>query len=515
MISPSHSAPVLVEMSAIGKRFGSVGVLDNIGFELRAGEVHVLAGENGAGKSTLIKILAGVHQEFDGELRIHGKASRPRSPLHATQLGVAVIHQEMSLIPSMTVADNLFLGRLPSHFGVVDRRRQFADTRKWLDRLGLNIDPGQAIESLSIATQQLIEIAKALSLNARIIVMDEPTSALNVSETERLFDLIVNLKRDGCGIIYISHKMYEIQQLADRITILRNGKSVATAAAADLPTSKLIRLMVGREVEPAMRRSFDAKPIGKSQPNRFAIRNFSVYPQGKSQAAAVNQASLTVRSGEVVGLGGLQGSGISQLFGGIFGAYGGNVTGERTLNGRQIAPANPRQATRQGLALLTNDRKRSGLVMSQSVISNTTLASLEQHCRLGWLIKSSEYNAARRTRDAMSLHSASLDQEVSLLSGGNQQKVAIGKWLETQPDLLMLDEPTRGIDVGAKQQIYELIEQWKSEGLSILLSTSEIPELMLLSDRIYVMHSGSVSAEFNRDTASPEKIMEAAMGARQ
>ena len=264
-----------------------------------------------------------------------------------------------------------------------------------------------------------------------------------------------------------------------------------------------------------LNRSFDAKAIGKSQPNRFAIRNFSVYPQGKSQAAAVNQASLTVRSGEVVGLGGLQGSGISQLFGGIFGAYGGNVAGERTLNGRQIAPANPRQATRQGLALLTNDRKRSGLVMSQTVISNTTLASLEQHCRLGWLIKTSEYNAATRTRDAMSLHAASLDLEVSLLSGGNQQKVAIGKWLETQPDLLMLDEPTRGIDVGAKQQIYDLIEQWKSEGLSILLSTSEIPELMLLSDRIYVMHSGSVSAEFNRDTASPEKIMEAAMGARQ
>jgi ABC-type sugar transport system ATPase subunit len=501
------TTPPLVEMTGITKRFGKHTVLDDVSFELRAGEVHVLAGENGAGKSTLIKILAGIYSEFDGQIRINGQPVRPHSPLEANELGIAVIHQELSLIGPMSVADNIFLGRAKTKRGLVCDQLQQREAVHWLDRLGLHIDERRPVEHFSIATQQCIEIAKALSQRAKAIVMDEPTSALSEPEVERLFELIAQLKRDGCGIIYITHKMEEIERIADRITVLRDGKHVGTALAAELPAPKLIQWMVGRELS-------EQFPRHASRPGntRLELRDFSVYPRARSAAAAVRGASLSVRAGEIVGIGGLQGSGASELLLGMFGAFGDQTAGQMLVDGREVHIASPRQAIDAGLALLTNDRKETGLVLALSIIANIALASLPKLSVGGWRRPSAEHRAAAARSQTLLLRAASLDMPVSALSGGNQQKVAIAKWLETSPRVLLLDEPTRGIDVGAKREIYELMNRLTKEGMAILLITSEMPELLALSDRVIVMHRGRIMAEMTRGAATPDAVLAAAMG---
>jgi ABC-type sugar transport system ATPase subunit len=496
-------------MRGITKRFGSVTVLDNVDFDLRAGEVHVLAGENGAGKSTLIKILAGAHTDFDGEIRIQGQPARPKSPSHANELGIAVIYQELSLIGPMSVADNVFLGRPQTHAGFVNDRAHEAAAREYLRRLGLEIDPRRPVENFSIATQQCIEIAKALSRNAKAIVMDEPTSALNGADVERLFALIEKLKAEGCGIVYISHKMDEIERIADRITVLRDGKHVGTAAAAELPVPELIKWMVGRELG----EQFPAHPTRPGN-TRLQVRDFSVYPRGQRNLAAVRGASLAVRAGEVVGIGGLQGSGASELLLGMFGAFGGDTSGQMSVDGQPVSFRSPRAAINSGMALLTNDRKGTGLVLALSIMANMVLANLKRISWLGWRRPAAERDAANRLGTMLHLRAASLDLPVSALSGGNQQKVAIGKWLETNPRILLLDEPTRGIDVGAKREIYALINDLLGRGLAILLITTEMPELLALSDRVVVMHRGEITAEFARDEATPDTVLAAAMGMR-
>lgn len=494
-------------MTGITKSFGSVTVLKNARFEVETGEVHVLAGENGAGKSTLIKILAGVHTDFEGRLDYNGREVRPRNPLEANALGVAVIHQELSLIGPMSVADNLFLGRIPTKAGLVQDVKQQAAARHWTRQLGLELDVCRPVEQFPITIQQLIEIAKALSQDARVIVMDEPTSALNAPEVEKLFSLIHSLKQRGCGVVYITHKMEEIDRIADRITVLRDGQWIGTAPAKELPRGKFIEWMVGRDLGEQFPRR--APHPGEE---RLRLENFSVHAEGLSKPAAVREVSLFVRTGEILGIGGLQGSGASELFSGMFGAYGAATRGAMRLDGREVNFRTPRQAIEAGVAMLTNDRKATGLVLSLSIVANATLAGLRDLSPAGWRRASREHEAAGRTTGPLHLRAASLDVEVGMLSGGNQQKVAIAKWLLTRPKLLLLDEPTRGIDVAAKREIYQLMDQWTAEGIAILLITSEMPELLSLSDRIAVMHRGQITAEFSRGQATPEMVLAAAMG---
>jgi len=501
------SATTLVRMAGITKSFGPVTVLKDARFEVMAGEVHVLAGENGAGKSTLMKILAGIHTDFEGRIEYCGRPARPRNTLEASALGVAVIHQELSLIGPMSVADNLFLGRTPATFGIVRENEQEEAARYWIRRLGLDLDVRQPVERFPIAVQQLIEIAKGLSQNARVIVMDEPTSALNAPEVEKLFTLIKFLKELGCGIVYITHKMEEIDRIADRITVLRDGRWVGTAPASELPPAKFIHWMVGRDIGEQFPRR--APHLGEE---RLRLENFSVFPAGFAKPPAVTDASLYVRAGEILGIGGLQHSGASELFFGIFGAYGAATRGEMRLNGRAVHFRTPRQALEAGIAMLTNDRKATGLVLSLSIIANTTLAALPHLSPAGWRRESRERTETKRMAFSLHLNAASLDAEAGTLSGGNQQKVALAKGLQTGPRLLLLDEPTRGIDVAAKREIYQLMDQWTSEGIAILLITSEMPELLSLSDRIMVMDRGRITAEFSRAQATSELILAAAMG---
>lgn len=514
----SHNSPdaaaapdgsILVRMENITKRFGPVAVLKDVQFEVRAGEVHVLAGENGAGKSTLVKILGGVHTNFDGRLEICGHQVRPRSPHEANLLGVAVIHQELSLIGPMSVADNIFLGQMQTRSGLVRDHFQHERADECVRRLGLDVDVREPVESFPIAIQQLIEIAKALARNARVIIMDEPTSALNAPEVERLFALIQLLKKRGCGIVYISHKFEEIERLADRITVLRDGCWIGTAPARELPIPKLIEWMVGRKIE-----EFAPRRASQAGTERLRLENFSVFPRGHRNSAAVQNISLRIRAGEIVGVAGLQGSGASELFHGLFGDYGPASRGEVFLDGARVNITSPRQAIDAGMALLTNDRKATGLVLSLSVAANATLAGLREISPTGWLRKESERAAVEKIVAPMNLRAASLDMEVGALSGGNQQKVAIAKWLQIKPKLLLLDEPTRGIDVAAKQDIYQMMNEWTARGAAILLITSEMPELLALSDRLIVMHRGKLAAEFSRENATAELVLAAAMGSK-
>lgn len=503
----ASARPPLVRLRGIGKRFGSVAVLRGVDLDLNAGEVLILAGENGAGKSTLIKILGGVYPDYEGEIELDGRAIRPRSPLEAAALGIAIIFQELSLVPTMTVADNIFLGRPLTRQGFVDDAAQRAAARELLEQLGLDLDVDRRVEDLPLAQQQLTEIAKALARQARVIVMDEPTSALGAPEVEKLFALIGDLQARGCAVVYITHKMEEIRRIGDRITVLRDGELVGSAPAEALPPERLVQWMVGRQMD-------DQFPRHASRPGppRLQVENLTVWPHGRDRKAAVEGISFTLHAGEIVGVAGLQGSGASDLLGGLFGAFGSAVEGRAWLDGCALEIAAPRRAIEQGLAWLTNDRKATGLVLPLSIIANTTLADLRRLTPGGWRSPVREAALAREQGARLSLRAASLSMEVGYLSGGNQQKVVLAKWLLTRPRVLLCDEPTRGIDVGAKREIYELMNQLTAEGVTILLITSELPELLALSDRILVLHRGRLTATLDRAQASPERVLAAAMG---
>ena len=531
--STAGGAPApLAELRGINKRFGRTPVLCDVDFDVLPGECHVLAGENGAGKSTLINILGGVITSFEGEIRIAGEPVRPRSPLHAAQLGVAVIHQELSIIPAMSVADNLLLGQAPEQvagpslarrLGFVSDRAQRRRARELLGRVGLShVDPDACAGDLSLAGRQLVEIAKALAFDARVLVMDEPTSALPADDVERVFALIDRLKAAGCGIVYISHKMDEIDRVADRITVLRDGRRVGSAPAAEMPRDRLVRLMVGREISaqfpyeppsfPAQSRAATRpRPPGVPEPPRFLVKNLTVRnPSGGNPA--VNDVSLEARAGEILGLAGLQGSGNSDLLLALFGAHGRRASGTVLVDGKPASTRSIRSAMRAGIALLTSDRKETGLILPMSVTANLTLADLPTLSPAGWRRPGRERAVAQGHASAMNLRAASLEAEVSTLSGGNQQKVALAKWLVREPRVLLLDEPTRGVDVGAKREIYGLINQLKRRGVAIVMISTELPELLGLSDRVAVMHRGRISAMMDRPEATPESVMSACMG---
>ena len=497
----------LLKMAGIGKEFSGVRVLDGVDFELAGGEVHVLAGENGAGKSTLIKILAGVYPDYEGRITLEGQTVRFVSPQQARAGGIAVIYQEISLVGSLSVADNVLLGReITGRVGWIDREAQNREARRILAELDLEIDVGLPVEQYPLSVQQMIEIGRALSVSARVIVMDEPTSSLTEPEVRRLFDLIEKLKARGCGIIYISHKMEEIYRLADRITVLRDGRLIATEQAGKLSENELVRLMVGREIA-------DHFPERRGRPGEtvLSVRNFSVPVPGESGRLAVENCSFELRAGEIVGLAGLQGSGNSELLHGLFGSYGSRVSGEVTFNGTPFILSGPAESIRAGLALLTSDRKAAGCVGCLSLEWNVSLAALKIFSPRHWLDLAAERAAVRESFDKFRIKAASPRQIVDTLSGGNQQKVLLARWQMTGPRIFLLDEPTRGVDVGVKHEIYELMNRWTEAGCAILLITSEMPELLAMSDRILVLSRGRVSAEFSRGEATQEKILAAAM----
>ncbi len=503
---PGHD--VILSMKSIGKSFSGVPVLDGVSFDLRRGEIHVLAGENGAGKTTLIKILSGAHAEYQGNIFLEGKKIRFRSPQEATSLGISAIHQDLALVDSMRVLDNLFLGREKTRSRLwMDFRSQKARAREILEPLGISLDLEVPLSEYPISVRQMVEVAKALASKVRILIMDEPTSALSETEADRLFSLILRLKQQGCAIIYISHRLEEIFRIADRITILRDGRAVGTVRAEALSPEELIRWMVGREI----RQQFPDRRAQLGE-ERLRLEEFYIPDPSGKKSYVVEDVSLRLRAGEILGLAGLRGSGKSELLNGLFGSYGKNVKGSVSLDKKPFRVLSPRHSIDKGMALQTNDRKGTGMIPGLSVAWNITLPSLKSISPLGWVKERQEESMARRQVQEFNIKISSPSQEAGTLSGGNQQKLVLAKWLQTRPRVLLLDEPTLGVDVGSKHEIYHLMNSLTAKGLAILLVTSELPELLAMSDRLLVLHRGRVQAEISREEATQEKVIRAAMG---
>jgi len=501
-----------LEMKDITKTFPGVRALDGVTFDLHQGEVHALVGENGAGKSTLMKILGGVYPYagYGGAIFIEGNEQHFGGVREAEKAGIAVIYQELSLVREMSVGENIFLGREPNKFGVIRWDELYRRAGELLADLHLQIDPHMPLRSLGIGQQQLVEIAKALSQNARILVLDEPTAALTDSEVETLFVILRKLRARGVGMIYISHKLNEVFRISDRITVLRDGKTVDTNVTANWTESQVIARMVGREVGDIFPQMDHAQ--GDIV---FQVRDISVEDPVVAGKKLVDNVSFSVRRGEVVGIAGLMGAGRSDLLMAIFGAHPGRVSGEVELEGRRVHITNPAEAIKHGIGFVTEDRKRFGLVLDQTILNNMTLASLPRIS--GRFITSidAESAAGERAMKDLRVKANSVFTIAGTLSGGNQQKIVLAKWLLTNPRVLFLDEPTRGIDVGAKQEIYGQINQLAKAGLAIVLVSSELPEVLGMADRVLVLHEGKVTGEFSRQTATPEKVMACATGQAQ
>ena len=500
----------LLEMRGIVKEFPGVRALDGVTFDLRAGEFHALVGENGAGKSTLMKVLSGVYPAgiFAGEIVIDGAIKQFRNVRDSESAGVAIIFQELSLVKELTVGENIFLGREPARFGVINWTELYGRAAKLLNDLRLPISARAKVGNLGIGQQQLVEIAKALSQNAKILVLDEPTAALTESEVATLFGILRELKGRGAGMIYISHKLDEVFAMADRITVLRDGKTVGTKAAGELTKNAVISLMVGRDVG-------DIFPDSNHERGAVAleVRNLTADDPEHAGKNIVENVSFAVRRGEVLGVAGLMGAGRSELLMAIFGAHAGKrVSGEILIENKTVSINSPADAIRHGIGFVTEDRKRLGLILEQTILDNMTLAGLQQISGAYLLNTAREFQVGDKARQDLRVKANSVGTVVGNLSGGNQQKVVLAKWLLTNPKILFLDEPTRGIDVGAKQEIYRAINELAKKGLAIVLVSSELPEVLGLSDRVIVLHEGKLAAEFTRREAAPEKVMAAATG---
>ena len=495
---------VVLKAEGVSKTFAGVTALRDVDFDLRSGEVHALMGENGAGKSTLMKILAGVHVDYDGEIRIEGAPVRFSGVQDAERAGVAIIHQELNLVPELTAAENIFLGREPLILGtLVDHRRIVKAASALLKRLGIEIDAQRRIAELRIGEQQLVEIAKALSLDARILIMDEPTSALSSAECETLFKVVRQLAQAGVAIIYTSHRLDEVLALANRVTVLRDGQRVLTAPIEGLSQGAIISAMVGREVTLTRRDS-----VASSSAPVLSVRDLTLDKvSSRGWRRVLQGVSFDVRPGEILGIGGLLGSGRTEILESIFGVARGWRDGEIAIDGEAVSINSAADACRLGVALVTEDRKALGLHIASTIRDNVALPSVGAASRFGVRGFAREAELATDVVEKLAVRCYGIDQIVATLSGGNQQKVAIGKWLATGPRVLLLDEPTRGIDVGAKQEIYQLIFGLAAEGLAIVVVTSEMPELLLLSDRVLVMCEGRQTGVLSGAEATQEAIM--------
>ena len=493
----------------IRKTFGGITALGGVDFELAAGEIHSLMGENGAGKSTLMKILSGVYPDYDGTIEIDGDRMKFAHVRDAEAAGVAIIHQELNLVPELTVAENMFLGREPLIAGLfVDHKACSRAARALLSRLGIALDPEARISSLRVGEQQLVEIAKALSLNARILIMDEPTSALSPGECERLFSIMRQLAASGVGIIYISHRIDEVMQLSDRVTVFRDGRHVWTKPMAGIDEDQIISAMVGRNLNRS-EHARDGAHTGREPV--LSVRDLSLsLSDRRGWKQVLRGVSFDVAAGEILGVGGLLGAGRTEILQAITGATEGQVGGEILIEGQSVSITSPVDARRLGIAYVTEDRKVQGLHLHDTITDNVALPLVGRLARFGIRDFSGEEGLASHAVRALGIRASGTDQVAGTLSGGNQQKVVIGKCLAANPRILLLDEPTRGIDVGAKSEIYELIFRLAAEGMAIVVVSSEMPELLHLSDRILVMSEGRQTGIVNRSLASEERIMQLA-----
>lgn len=502
------SSPLLT-MKSITKSFPGVKALDGVSFELNAGEIHALVGENGAGKSTLIKILAGVYPypEYEGEILLEGSVRRFAGVRESELAGIAVIYQELSLVKDLSVSENIWLGREPRRFGIINWEELYSRAQKILEELHLSIDSRMPVRNLGIGQQQLVEIAKALSQNARILVLDEPTAALTDTEVETLFTILKGLRARGVAMIYISHKLDEVFRISDRLTVLRDGRAVATNATADLDEPRVIARMVGREVNQIF-----PEATHECGDIVFEARDVTVEDPSVPGKLLVDRVSCRARKGEVLGVAGLMGSGRSELLMAIFGAHAGRKSAKVLIDGRLVQINRPSDAIHQGIGFVTEDRKRYGLILDQTILKNMTLACLRRLSGKFVTDEDAENAAAQDAVNDLRIKAPSVFTIAGTLSGGNQQKVVLAKWLLTNPRVLFLDEPTRGIDVGAKQEIYAQINRLAASGLAIILVSSELPEVLGLSDRVIVLHEGRVTGEFTRSEATPEAVMSCATG---
>ncbi len=493
------AAESLLRMEGICKRFPGVQALSDADLDVRSGEVHVLLGENGAGKSTLMKILCGQYSADTGEMNLAGDMIRPESPMEASRLGLVMIHQELNLVPGLSVAENIFLGHELCRCSLMRTRPMRKTSEELLHRLGCHIDPDAPVALLSVAEQQLVEIARALREEARVLVMDEPTAALSDAEIEALFDVIRSICRDGVPVIYISHRMKEIFAIGDRVTVMRDGRTVGTRSVEATDVGELVRLMVGRTID---------EQIAKRQ---VPIGDTVLEVRGLGRDGVLSPVDLAVRSGEIVGVAGLMGSGRTELARAIFGADPID-SGSVTVADTTMFHPTPSASIAAGLGFLTEDRKQQGLVLLCSVTENITLTSLDDVSHFGVLDLGAEARRAEVLVQKLGIRAASLDQEVVNLSGGNQQKVVLARWLAAQCRVLLFDEPTRGIDVAGKAEIYELIGELVEQGVAVLLISSEMPELLGLSDRIAVMHEGALQGVLPRSDLTQERVMALALG---
>ncbi|HKT62235.1 MAG TPA: sugar ABC transporter ATP-binding protein [Burkholderia sp.] len=503
-LNPTTAAPAaaaLIALTGVSKRFPGVQALDDCRFDLRAGEVHALMGENGAGKSTLMKILAGVYPRDGGEIRMDGRAVEIADPRAAQALGIGIIHQELNLMNHLSVAQNIFIGREPrGRFGVfVDEEKLNRDAAAIFARMRLDLDPRTPVGRLTVAKQQMVEIAKALSFDSRVLIMDEPTAALNNAEIAELFRIIGDLRAHGVGIVYISHKMDELRQIADRVTVMRDGKYVATVPMADTSMDAIIAMMVGRQLDTAFR-----------TPPDTSNNDIALEVRGLSRGRAIRDVGFTLRRGEILGFAGLMGAGRTEVARAVFGADPVDA-GEIRVHGRTVTIRTPADAVKHGIGYLSEDRKHFGLAVGMDVQNNIALSSMRRFVRRGvFLDARAMCDTAQSYVRQLAIRTPSVAQPARLLSGGNQQKIVIAKWLLRDCDILFFDEPTRGIDVGAKSEIYKLLDALAADGKAIVMISSELPEVLRMSHRILVMCEGRVTGELRAADATQEKIMQLA-----
>lgn len=488
--------PVILQMKNIEKQFPGVKALDNVSLDVKAGTVHALMGENGAGKSTLMKCLFGVYNKDSGTILLDGKEVSFKNPKEGLENGVAMVHQELNQALKRNVMDNMWLGRYPMKNGLVSEKKMMHDTMEVFNDLGINVNPKQVMQTMPVAQRQMVEIAKAVSFNSKVIVFDEPTSSLTEEEVEHLFRIINMLRDRGVAIIYISHKMDEILRISDEITVMRDGQWVATEPVENMDMNKIIKLMVGRELT----NRFPPKTNVISEEESLRVENLSgMYNQ-------LDNVSFTAHKGEIVGVAGLDGAGRTELLETIFGEAT-RHNGKVFLHGKEVHNRNPKQAVKNGFALLTEERRATGILGNQDIRANTCIANLSKYVKGGLLSDKLMKEDTEWSINAMHIKTPSQQTKINTLSGGNQQKVILGRWLLTEPEILLLDEPTRGIDVGAKYEIYQLIIDLASQGKTVMMVSSEMPELLGVCDRILVMSGGKLAGEVDARNTSQEEIM--------
>ncbi len=488
---------VILRLEGITKTFPGVRALDNVQFELESGEVHALVGENGAGKSTLMKVLAGVYSKDAGRILFKGQEVEIPNPRSAQLLGISMIHQELNLMPHLTVAQNIFIGREPRQAGFILQEKEIDDrTQELLDRLRLKLDPRAKVSGLTVAKQQMVEIAKALSFNSQVLIMDEPTAALTESEIDDLFSIIRHLREQHVGVVHISHRLEELKQISDRITVMRDGRYIDTVKTADVTLDRIISMMVGRTI-------YEATPEVPEHPSQEIVLEVKHLNRGN----VIKDVSFNLKKGEILGFSGLVGAGRTEVARAIFGADPVD-SGEIYIKGKKVEINSPNDSVRCGIGYLSEDRKRYGLTLGMDVESNIVLAAMNRVLRFfGWVEASKTRITAARFVEALSIRTPGLQQKAKNLSGGNQQKVVIAKWLTADTNILIFDEPTRGIDVGAKSEIYRLLNDLARQGKSIIMISSELPEILRMSHRVVVMCEGRITGELDIAEATQEKIM--------